>query len=276
MGNKLNVKLIALDLDDTLLNDNREIDDGNVEVLRKCSEKGIYIVLCSGRAEDAILPFVRRIEIAGEEGGRYIIAINGCSVYDMHKRQQIFCRKVEPEILQRTNEIAESFGLFTEVYTADSIYYGKETKWTKLDAQLCGLKGVLVKDFKKLLEEPFTKMLVPGEPSVLLKLQDVLKKELGERAVIFTSKPYFLEILPPNCGKGEAILWLAKHVGIDPKTTMAFGDSMNDENMIERCGYSVAMCNGLDYIKSIADFVTDKTNNECGVGDFILKNVNLD
>ena len=98
MGNKLNVKLIALDLDDTLLDDNREIDDGNVEVLRKCSEKGIYIVLCSGRAEDAILPFVRRIEIAGEEGGRYIIAINGCSVYDMHKRRQIFCRKVEPEI----------------------------------------------------------------------------------------------------------------------------------------------------------------------------------
>ncbi len=84
---------------------------------------------------------------------------------------------------------------------------------------------------------------------------------------------YFLEILPPNCGKGEAIQWLAHHIGIDEKTTMAFGDSMNDESMIRMCGYGVAMCNGLDVIKNIADFVTEKSNNESGIGDFLLKNV---
>ena len=58
---KLDIKLIALDLDDTLLNDNREITDLTVQALRECAEKGIYVVLCSGRAEDAILPFVRRL-----------------------------------------------------------------------------------------------------------------------------------------------------------------------------------------------------------------------
>jgi len=73
--NKLDVRLIALDLDDTLLNENREISDENVRVLRACTEKGIYVVLCSGRAEDAILPFIRRLEIAGKEAGRYLIAI---------------------------------------------------------------------------------------------------------------------------------------------------------------------------------------------------------
>ena len=54
---------------------------------------------------------------------------------------------------------------------------------------------------------------------------------------------------------------------------MAFGDSMNDESMIEKCGYGVAMANGNPYIKKIADFVTDKTNNEDGVADFIEKYV---
>ena len=273
---KLDVKLIALDLDDTLLNENREISDKNVEVLRKCAEKGIYVVLCSGRAEDAILPFIRRLEIAGKEAGRYLIAINGCSIFDLHTRTQIFCKKVEPEILQRTNKIAfEKYGLYSEVYTADTIYYPKYTEWTKLDVDLCGLKGVEDPNYDELLKNGFTKMLVPGDPKVLLTLQDELRAEFGDKAVIFTSKPYFLEILPPNCGKGEAVLWLANHLEIEKSQTMGFGDSMNDESMIRLLEYGVCMANGNEQIKQIADYVTEKTNDESGVADFILKNVNL-
>ena len=273
---KLDVKLIALDLDDTLLNENREISDENVEVLRKCAEKGIYVVLCSGRAEDAILPFIRRLEIAGKKTGRYLIAINGCSIFDLHTRTQIFCKKVEPDILQRTNKIAfEKYGLYSEVYTADTIYYPKYTEWTKLDVDLCGLKGVEDPNYDELLKNGFTKMLVPGDPKVLLTLQDELRAEFGDKAVIFTSKPYFLEILPPNCGKGEAVLWLANHLGIEKSQTMGFGDSMNDESMIRLLEYGVCMANGNEQIKQIADYVTEKTNDESGVADFILKNVNL-
>lgn len=270
---KLDVKLIALDLDDTLLNDERQISDGNVSALQQCAEKGIYVVLCSGRAEDAILPFVRRLEIAGKEAGKFLIAINGCSIFDMHKRQQIFCRKVEPEILLRANQIAEEWGLRSEVYTPDTIYYREETKWTRLDVDLCGLKGKSVENYTEFLKQGFTKMLVPGEPEELQKLQKVLREEFGGRAVIFTSKPYFLEILPPNCGKGEAIKWLSKELGFGIEKTMGFGDSMNDESLIRMAGYGVAMCNGLEEIKKIADFVTDLDNNHDGVGDFLKKHV---
>lgn len=268
----MNIKLIALDLDDTLLDNNRQISDENVQALRACAQKGIYIVLCSGRAEDAILPFVRRLEIAGMETGRYLIAINGCSIFDLHTRQQIYCRKVEPEILKRTNEIAKQYGLCSEVYTPDTIYYPEYNEWTKLDVDLCGLKGVEVEDYDNLLNEPFVKMLVPGEPATLLKLQDQLRAEFGDRAVIFVSKPYFLEILPPNCGKGEGITWLANHIGIPVETTMGFGDSMNDESMIRMCGHGVAMCNGMEAIKQIAEFVTEKSNDESGIADFLKKN----
>ena len=168
---KFDVKLIALDLDDTLLNDDRQITDVTVDALRECARRGIYVVLCSGRAEDAILPFVRRLEIAGLEAGRFLIAINGCSIFDLHKRQQIFCRKVEADILIRTNEVAEARGLRSEVYTPDTIYYREETKWTKLDVDLCGLKGAAVDDYDEFLKTGFTKMLVPGETSDLLDLQ---------------------------------------------------------------------------------------------------------
>lgn len=270
---KLDVKLIALDLDDTLLNDNREITDMTVATLRECVERGIYVVLCSGRAEDAILPFVRRLEIAGKQGGRFLIAINGCSIFDLHKRLQIFCKKVEPEILIRTNQMAEIHGLRTEVYTPDTIYYREETKWTKLDVDLCGLKGAKVENYNEFLKKGFTKMLVPGEPAELLQLQNELRSEFGNRAVIFTSKPYFLEILPPNCGKGEAVNWLVNELGFGMDKVMGFGDSMNDESLIRMAGYGVAMSNGLEKIKSIADFVTDYDNNHDGVGFFIKENV---
>lgn len=92
-------------------------------------------------------------------------------------------------------------------------------------------------------------MLIPGEPEQLVPLQEKLKSMFGESAVIFTSKPYFLEVLPPNCGKGEAIKWLASRLDIPVECTMGFGDSMNDENMIRECGYGVVMKNGLEQMK---------------------------
>ena len=270
---KLDVKLIALDLDDTLLNDDREISPMNVKALRECAQRGIYVVLCSGRAEDAILPFVRQLQIAGLEAGRYLIAINGCSVFDLHKRQNVFCRKVDSDVLLRANELAESEGLRSEVYTPDTIYYREATKWTKLDVDLCGLKGVAVDDYEDFLRKGFTKMLIPGEPEQLLELQKTLRDEFKECAVIFTSKPYFLELLPPDCGKGEAVTWLANELNIPMSKTMGFGDSMNDESLIRMTGHGVAMCNGLDYIKGIADFVTEYNNNNDGIGRFLYSYV---
>ena len=84
---KLETKIIALDLDDTLLNHNLQISPKTLEALRKASEKGIYIVLCSGRAENGILPYVRSLCIAGRQEGRYLIAVNGASIFDLHKER---------------------------------------------------------------------------------------------------------------------------------------------------------------------------------------------
>lgn len=271
---KLDVQLIALDLDDTLLNDNAEISDKNVEILQKCAESGIYVVLCSGRLEAGIAPFVRRLQIAGKETGRYVIAINGCSVFDMHERKQILCHKVPSEILIRADELAREAGLQSQIYSTDTIYYSTLTDWIQMDIDLCKVNGSKSENYYSLLQKGSPKMLVPCNPETpedVQKLQAKMKAEFGNRAEIFTSKPYFLEILPANCGKGQSVLWLAEHIGLDPKKTMAFGDGMNDESMILQCGYGVAMKNACEHIKTVAKFVTEKTNDESGVGDFIEK-----
>lgn len=270
---KLPVKLIALDLDDTLLNDSREISDENVHVLRRAASLGIYVVLCSGRAEDAILPFVRRLDLAGTQSGRYIIAVNGCSIFDMHKRERIYNKKVPADVLLYADRMAREMGYYSEVYGPDVIYAEKSTEWTRLDSEMCGVRLEIVEDYENFLRHGFVKMLIAGEPEKLQVLQKKLRDGLGTRANIFVSKPYFLEVLPANCGKGQAVNFLADHLGITRKETIGFGDSMNDEDMIRECGYGVAMCNGFEEIKDIADFVTEKTNDENGVGDFLKKYV---
>lgn len=266
---KLDPKLIALDLDDTLLTKELKITPITVKALRDAAAKGIYIVPCSGRAENGILQFVRTLELAGTKEGRYVIAVNGSEIFDLHTRTTIYSRKVPFDVLEFVYDEALKRGLPCQVYNSTTTFANVDNEFTHIDAKLCKLNMEIVPEFREFLKPGHTKMLVPGDEKVIAEFCAFLKRELVGRAVIFTSKPYFLEVMPPNCGKGEAIEWLANHLGIDNSKTMAFGDSMNDESMIRMTGYSVAMCNGLEYIQDIAKFVTRKSNEEDGIGDFI-------
>lgn len=267
---KYPVKIIALDLDDTLLKEDLSISDYTVSVLQQACRKGIYVTLSSGRTENAILPHVRRLDIAGFETGRYMIALNGSSIYDMHLRRQIYSRTVEPDILVAAAREAKKRKLYSEVYDATTIYVPEDNEWTQLDVRLSGLKMQVVPEYEEFMQKGHPKMLIPGEPEELQKLKPVLQEMFGSRAVIFTSKPYFLEIMPANAGKGEALQWLAEtHLGLPRTATMAFGDSFNDESMIRYAAHSVCMKNGVPEMQSAAAHISDYTNNEDGVAHFI-------
>ncbi len=266
---KLDVGIIAFDLDDTLLDKHLQITPVTVAALQSCAARGIFVALCSGRAENAILPYVRRLDIAGTQAGRYIIAMNGATIYDMHARRQIYTRTVDGDVLLYAYREAEKRALPCQVYDPATIYPSKDNEWTRLDVKLCGLSMEVRPDFADFIKDGRSKMVIPGDPAVLQILQADLKRELGDRAVIFVSKPYFLEIMPAHCGKGEALLELAKRLGIPQEKTMAFGDSMNDESMIRLAHHGVAMRNALPYIQEAARYVTEDDNNHDGVGKFL-------
>ncbi|MBE6350597.1 MAG: HAD family phosphatase [Spirochaetaceae bacterium] len=268
---KINAKIIALDLDDTLLKDDLSISDYTVNVLQKAVQAGIYIVLCSGRTENAILPYVRRLDLAGNEFGRYIIASNGSSIFDLHTRRGIFSRTVDSDVLIEAYKIALQYNLFCEVYDASTIFVPEDNEWTRMDVNLSGLDMEVVADYENFLKKGHPKMVIPGQPEQLVEFQKILLEKLGSRCVMFTSKPYFLEILPLNCGKGEALEWLSDRLDIAKDNTMAFGDSMNDESMIRFANHSTAMVNGLDAIKNQAKYVTEYSNEEDGLAKFIEK-----
>lgn len=269
--NTIPAKIIAIDLDDTLLKDDLSISQNTINILQKAAEKEIYIVLCSGRTENAILPYVRQLDLAGTEFGRYIIASNGAIIADLHTRREIYARTVDPELLIYAYKEASKEGLFCEVYDPATIYTPKDNKWAQVDVKLSGLKMSVVHDFKSFLRKGHPKMVVPGEPNQILALHNKLKAAIGNKCVIFTSKPYFLEILPSNCGKGESLEWLCMRLNIERDNAVSFGDSMNDESMTRYAKHSVAMTNGLDTIKTLASYTTEHTNNNDGLALFVEK-----
>lgn len=267
---KLDVKLIAFDLDDTLLNKETKITPRTLKAIQTAADKGIYIVLCSGRAENGILPYVRALNVAGSQSGRYLVAFNGASVFDLHLRQQIYTNSVDKDILTFVYKEAKSRGMASVVYDPSMIYSWTDTEWARMDAKLCNLSFKLVDDFENFLEtKKHPKMLVPGEPEKVKELKEFLCEKLAGKADIFISKPFFLEVMSHGVGKGPTILWLAEKLGIKKEQTMAFGDSMNDESMLRECEYGVAMSNGLDYIKEICPFNTRFDNNNDGIADFL-------
>lgn len=274
---KFDVKLIAIDMDDTLLNKNLEITPKNIETLQKVAEKGIYVVLCSGRIEVSLIKYVEKLNLLHSEYGRYIIAINGVTVYDIQKNSRILFNSLPGEILIKSHEISEQNGLHSQVYSADTIYYGTYDQNTQLDLDLCkDAKGELVPNYTEIIKNSWAKMLIPCDPKEPERLKDLqikLKKEIGDKADVIISKPYFLEILPKNCNKGSGIKFLAEKLGISLDKTMCFGDASNDESMIKTCKYGVVMKNGLDYLKKITKYVTYKTNEEDGVADYLEKHV---
>lgn len=270
---KINTRIIAIDLDDTLLCENLSISDYTVSVLQRAAAAGIYITMCSGRTDNAILPYLRRLDLAGTEQGRYIIAQNGASVSDLHSRREIYARTVVPDLLVQAYRIALRRGMYSEVYDASTIYVPEDNEWTQIDVKLSGLKMQVTAGFESFLQKGYPKMVIPGNPEQILALQSELQEQIGDKCVIFTSKPYFLEILPYRCGKGEALEWLADRLGIPREQTMAFGDSMNDESMIRYAAHSTAMINGLEQIQQLARYVTEYTNNEDGVARFVEKYV---
>ena len=266
---KIAPKLIALDLDDSLLNNKLLISDRTVAAVQKAAEQNIYVVICSGRSPSAILPFVRRLDLAGTEQGRYAVASNGSVVVDLHKREEIYSAKVDGDVLVQAKKAADKVGLPCQVYSSSMVYASVDNEYTRMDSKLTGVPSEVVPDFENFVKSGFAKMMVPGDPKILVGLQKELAARFEGRAVVLISKPYFLEILPANCGKGEALEFLCGRLGINMKDVMAFGDSMNDESMIVKCGLSVAMSNGLDKIKDEAAFVTRLTNDQDGIADFV-------
>jgi len=121
------------------------------------------------------------------------------------------------------------------------------------------------------LSMPLPKLILPGDPDALTPIENMLKPHFGDRARLFRSKPYFLEIMPPEADKGLALAHLAEILGVKQEEVMAIGDAGNDKHMIEWAGIGVAMANATEEVRKVANWVTTKTNDEDGFAEALRR-----
>lgn len=256
------IKLIALDLDGTLLTSSKEISAANQAALQVARQAGVHIVLTTGRPLQAIGGFLEELDLLGP--GYYSITFNGGLVQENTGRvlDKIGFSKQEVErIYQVTSQLGLPLDVLQEgdVYSlpaaCDSLYLTCNPLLRQIQTDLAGLPADLV----------YNKAVSATQAAVIDQQLPHIPEELHQEFEIFKSRDILLEWSPKGVHKANGLRKLIDHLGIDQSEVMACGDEENDLSMVQWAGLGVAMANATDSLKAAATVVLPKTNDEDGI-----------
>lgn len=260
---KLPYRVIALDLDGTLTNNEKEITPRTLNALFKAQEDGAVIVIASGRPSFGIKSVSDSLEMSTRGG--YILSYNGGKIIDTTTHQSIFKKKLPEEVIPVIYHYAKEKGyallgykdgrIITEM--PDDEYVWEERRVNKMEID--GVDNLL----DALVANP-CKLLMTGHEEDMAKAEADLKEMLGDKMDIFRSAPFDLELVPKGIDKAKTLGVLLDLLGLTPDDLIAFGDGYNDLSMIQFAGMGVAMDNAVPELKEAADYIT-LSNEEDGV-----------
>ena len=269
-----NIKLIALDLDGTLLNMEKKVPQGNYQALKECEKARIQIVPATGRGVGGIPPMIRELP-----GANYAITTNGAVVADLKNNKAIKTCGLSNEMIQRILNIAKKYHSATDPFI-DGRAITEPASIDHMDEfGLSPEMQKLIRDTREVVPNVMEYVKTTGAEAEKVNIfmadleeREVLRKELMAIPELSISSSMYnnLEVNAKGADKGSALLWLADYLGIDREETMSFGDGENDIPMIQAAGIGVAMENALDTVKAAADMITLK-NDEDGVAAAIRK-----
>lgn len=258
-------KLIAIDIDDTLLTDDIIVTPGTKAALAAAIERGVFVTLATGRMFPSAKKIAAQIELNVP-----IITYQGSVVKTLLDEQVLYERNVPEDAARELIAFCEANDLHLQLYINDILYVKEDNEKARGYSALSKIPFVVEPDFEKLIAQPSAKMLMIDDPARLDEMAEKLAPLIGDRVHITKSKAHYLEVTHKEGTKGHAITFMANHIGCTLDEVIAIGDSWNDHEMIEAAGLGVAMGNALPKLKEIAQFVT-KSNNEEGVKHVIDK-----
>lgn len=266
----MDYKLLALDLDGTLTNSKKEITPQTLEALIDIQEKGVKVVLASGRPVYGILPLAEQLHLA--DYGSYVLGFNGGRIIDCRTKEVVYNQTLPDNIIDTLFDLVKKYpGLDILTYTERNILSGIEpNQYTELESRINHMPIILSEDFKTEAPANPNKFLVTGDPAVIADCKDELKRFYRGKISIYCSDPFFLEIMPKDIDKGNSLSQLLESTGITREDMICCGDGYNDITMIELAGLGVAMENAQPLVRSLADYIT-KSNDEDGVLHVINK-----
>ncbi len=254
-------RLIACDIDDTILDHNGKLPKSNRDALRRLHERGIAVVLSSGRATIS----VRRVAdlIYERTDDTYLLTFNGARVVTAASDDTIYEQFLEPHTVRGIVEFARKKNVVLLGYDSAEFIYeahnGQFRDQTAGYARSTSMNSRQVVDLATALPNGSPKLLMIDEHETLetykLELADIAR---GEFVVTF-SKPHYLEILHPKVNKGIGLQHLANHLRLPIEETLAVGDNLNDIEMLTAAGLGIAVGNAHAELKKAADVVLERS-----------------
>lgn len=269
------IKLIACDLDGTLLDSNHELTQDNIEVIEALKAKDIRFVIATGRIYPSAAEFSKKLGLKTP-----IIACNGAVVKDPIKDEILFDYPVKTELMISLIDICHKYDIYYHLYTLDTVYaernerlIKKYQEWQEKDPSKSLVKTAVVKDMKSIVKK-----------NIVYKLGLYIDEEGAKEAYAEMIKlpgltscfslDTLVDVFNIEASKGNAVKDLGKLYAIEKADIMALGDNENDISMLECAGLGIAMKDAKDHVKEAADEITDSNENS-GVAKAIRKHMNL-
>lgn len=255
-------KLLAFDLDGTLLNSKKELTPATVTMLHKCSLQGMKIAFASGRIKSSIEQYSSKCPFPVS-----ILSLNGAAVYSDHSTgsKKIYSASFPTEYADFLIDHSQKNGILLNFYYNNSLYaINNEVNepWISLYYQQTRSKYTFIPSFTAMKGKSPLKIIFVGAPKILDRQQQFFTEKWGDAVYICRTWDYYLEFLNPKANKGSGLSALASFYSIPPEQVAAFGDADNDIPMLEYAGCSVAVQNAGEQVKKAAKKVSAWGNDQ--------------
>ena len=264
-------RMLFMDLDGTLLDDRKQITPGNRLALEQALERGHGVIITTGRP---LKSAIDQAHILGlDKPGCFLIAYNGAVIYDWAREEQIFARTLTIPTVCRVFAHVNPMGIHVQTYDTWTVLVEPRCDDTAV-RRYCGLINMdhrVIADVHRDLQEEPVKVLVIDydDQTELLKVERWLRENLSDTVDCFFSCDQYLEVVPKGMSKGEAVKMLCSMMHVPIENAVAVGDAANDLSMIIMAGIGVAMANGTDEVKAVADYITTRDNNRDGIAEVV-------
>ena len=259
----MSIKLVAVDIDGTLVNSQREITPEVFQAVQDAKAAGVKIVITTGRPIAGVTKLLEDLNLTQE--GDYVITFNGGLVQDAATGQELVKETLTYDDYLDIELLARKLGVHMHAITKDGIYTANRNigKYTVHEATLVNMP-IFYRTPEEMADKEIVKIMFIDEPDVLDQAISQIPKEVADKYTLVKSQPFYLEVVNKNVSKGNAIIHLSRTLGIDLSETMAIGDEENDRAMLEVVANPVVMANGNPELKKIAKYIT-KSNDDSGV-----------
>ncbi len=258
------MKLVALDLDGTLIGRDLLIRPRVLAAIEAMQERGITGCIITGRMYRAAVPYARQLHFTAP-----IVCYQGAAIVDPQSDQVLRDTPLAVETVREIVDATMRESMHLQLYRNDEYYCERENRFSALYARLAGMEPVIVESLReRFAHSPATKAVVIADPAQAEVYAQRLRSTLGARAYVTRSYPEFVEILNPTVDKGDALRFVATRLGIDTSDVLAVGDSWNDGPLLEAAGVGIAMGDAPQELRNAAHAVVADVAND-GVAEAI-------